>query len=271
VIVVGGGFIGLEVAASARGLGLNVHVVEAANRLMQRAVPPVVSLCFARKFVKEGVAFTMKTPVEDIRRVGTGHRILLRDGTKLDADLIVAGIGAQPNTALAEMAGLEVDGGILVDGDGRTSNRYIFAAGDVAVFPHETFGLRRRLEAWEPALDQAERVAHVMAGVDAPAIPSPWVWSNQFDWNLQMAGFGDLADREIVRGAPEGDSFTVFHIRGAQLVGAVSVNAGRDMTLVRRHLGEDLSEAQLVALPDTTNQLRKVLRGQIELQGAATG
>lgn len=237
VLVIGGGFIGLEVAASARRMGRPVTVLEAGDRLMGRAVPRVVAEAFMAKFRAEGVEVRLNaiaSRLEGERRVVAA---ILADGAVIPADLVVVGVGSAPNTRLAEQAGLRVEGGVSTDEQGRTADPDVFAAGDVASREHEIAGHPRfsaRLEAWEPALEQGAAVARIMAG-EAPVPPRPpWVWSDQFDWNLQIVGHGALADAEVVRGDPESGVFAVLQLSRSRLVGAIAVNAGRLMTPLRR-------------------------------------
>lgn len=233
-VVVGGGFIGLETAASARACGLDVTIVEAGAQLMSRAVPPSVASAVARKFAAERVAVRMQAPPVRFEGRGRVESVVLPDGSAIAADIVVVGIGAAPNVALAEAAGLEVGDGILVGGDGRTSDSDIFAAGDVANRLVPGLDARRRLEAWEPAMDQGGIAATAMLGGDPRPERAPWMWSDQFDWNIQTVGYPGLADRETVHGNPDGDSFLVLQTLGGRLVGAVGLNRGKDIAHCRR-------------------------------------
>lgn len=236
--VVGGGYIGLEVAASARSLGLDVTVMEAGEQLMGRSAPPKVAAAIEQMFVTRSVKIMLGAKATAF--IGEGHveAVLLGHGVRIPADSVLVGVGAEPNVSLGVEAGLEVKDGIIVDGDGRTSNQNIFAAGDVANRFNPLFGIRHRLEAWEPALDQGAAVAAAMADQPRGLERAPWLWSDQFDWNIQMLGFPSLADREIVRGDPSSESFLVLYLASNRLVGAVAVNAGKEMALCRRALAQ---------------------------------
>ena len=239
VAVVGGGFIGLEVAATAAQAGCCVTVIEAAPRLLSRAVPEIVSEAVLRKFESEGVTVVLRQGVREIREGSSFQVLELIDGACIEADAIVIGIGATPNDELARKAGLQVGGGIVVDADGRTSDPHCFAAGDVASRPaglHWYPQHRCRFEAWEPALQQARAVAQVMRGRPVMPIDPPWVWSDMFDWNIQMLGHGEIADSYLVRPGGDEKSFSVFQLRAGRLVGAVTVNDGRHMAPLKREI-----------------------------------
>lgn len=263
VVVVGGGFIGLEVSATARKAGCEVTVVETGPRLLARGVPEAISSAVARKFEVEGVNLIFGESVHAFRGDQRVHAVELNDGALLEADCVLVGVGAVPNTALAEEAGLEVRDGIRADVLGRTSDPRCFAAGDAA---HRHQGLpshpfyARRLEAWEPAIEQAIATAKVMLGESCEPVGFPWLWSDLFDWNLQIAGYGELADTTIVRPAVESDTITVFQLWQQRLIGVVTLNEGRNMTLLRRTMqrGELLDTDRLA---DPNVPLRQALSG----------
>lgn len=250
VVVIGGGFIGLEVAATASKAGCNVVVVEAGPRLLARAVPELISTAVLRKFESERVRVVLCEGARAIHGEARVESIELTNGARIDADCVLIGIGAVPNATLAISSGLEVSNGIIVDSDGRTSDPYCFAAGDVAnraqgLTTHP--GYARRLEAWEPAIEQGVATAKVMLGISLASIVPPWVWSDQFDWNLQMAGHGDLADTQVIRRGESEDALSVFQLWHGQLIGVVTLNESRIMSLGRRALqrGAILDPAQL--------------------------
>ncbi|WP_321911933.1 NAD(P)/FAD-dependent oxidoreductase [Burkholderia cepacia] len=250
IVVIGGGFIGLEVAATARSAGCEVVVIEAGPRLLARAVPDAISSAVLRKFEGEQVKVVLGEGVQAIFGSECAKGVELTNGARIYADCIVVGIGAAPNSALAESCGLDVRDGILTDADGRTSDSCCFAAGDVA---HRTQGLAthpkyaRRLEAWQPAIEQGVAVARVMLGVPSVPLATPWIWSDQFDWNIQIAGHGDLADTVIYRQGTSDDSTSVFQLCQGRLIGMVTLNEPRTMSLGRRALerGAIVDPAQL--------------------------
>ncbi|WP_440534686.1 NAD(P)/FAD-dependent oxidoreductase [Variovorax sp. YR566] len=270
VVVIGGGFIGLEVAATASRLGCDVIVAEMGPRLLGRAVPEAVSEAVLRKFEAEGVRVLLRCGVAALRGDEKVRAVELTDGRCLEADAVVVGIGAVPNDMLALKAGLQVEDGIVSDVEGRTSDPNCFAAGDVA---RRRAGLPWRpeyfcrTEAWEPALQQGRAVGRAMAGQVPPHVDLPWVWSDMFDWNIQVLGHGELADRCVVRVGQDPNAFTVFQMRGDRLVGAVTVNEGRSMALLKR----ELPSAALVdaeRLSDSGIALRAALRPQFDPAGA---
>ncbi|MDO5683440.1 MAG: FAD-dependent oxidoreductase, partial [Propionibacteriaceae bacterium] len=201
IVVVGGGWIGLEVAATARQAGADVTVVEAMDRLCQRSVPVVISDYLRRLHEGHGVDVRLGSGVQRIESASNGSdgnttsgdasqglRVELTDGTWLEADTVVAGIGLVPHLELAEAAGLELDGGIVVGPDTRTSDPDIFAAGDVAVAHNPWVGGRIRLESWQNAQDQGIAAAKAALGQDVTHEPLPWFWSDQYEVNLQLYG-----------------------------------------------------------------------------------
>ena len=200
VVIVGGGFIGLELAASACARGCEVQVVEAAPRVLQRAIPPEISAVVSERHRREGVEISTGVGVASFARAADQNIVTLSDGRRLEADAIVVGIGAVPETSLAAAAGLAIDNGVAVDGRLRTSDPGIFAVGDCASFPHPLFGGRRlRLEAWRNAFDQGAFVARALLGADAEYEAVPWFWSDQYDLCLQIAGLPDAGARTVKR------------------------------------------------------------------------
>ncbi|WP_432560591.1 NAD(P)/FAD-dependent oxidoreductase [Granulicoccus sp. GXG6511] len=234
IVVVGGGWIGLEVAATARQAGADVVVVEAMPRLCQRSVPEVISDYLKRLHEGHGVEVRLGSGVQQIERSGDGLRVELNDGTWLEADTVVAGIGLTPHLELAEAAGLELDGGIVVGPDTRTSDPDIFAAGDVAVADNPWVGGRIRLESWQNAQDQGIAAAKAALGQDVTHEPLPWFWSDQYDVNLQLYGIAKPEHTEVVRGNPENGDFLVFFLDGDRMVASMGPNGGRDLRMTKR-------------------------------------
>ena len=251
--VIGGGFIGLELAAGAAILGARVTVIEAADRLLPRLGSPEASAAVLAHHRALGVDIRLKASVSR----GDGNTLHLSDGSTVEATVIVAGIGVVPETALAEEAGLAVDDGVLVDEYGATSDPLIFAAGDVTRHYHPLLGRRIRLESWQNANLQAEAAGRAMAGVRTPYQEIPWLWSDQGDLNLQMAGAPAAVDRTVVRGQPDGAAgASIFQFDGERLVGAVTLNRGKDMTMIRRLLGQNALALPIEQLADETVPLR---------------
>jgi 3-phenylpropionate/trans-cinnamate dioxygenase ferredoxin reductase component len=239
VVVIGGGFIGLEIAASARALGKPVTVLEALPRLMARVVAPVVSEFFRAAHASRGVEVMLGAQVEEIRAAAGGiDGVALHDGSAIPADMVVVGIGVVPNVELAREAGLDVAGvphhGISVDQFLRTSDQSVFAIGDCAEYHNLFAGQRVRLESVQNAVDQAVCVARTIAGKPAPYHAAPWFWSDQFDLRLQMVGLPAGHDRLVVRGSPETGKFSVFYFKAGRLCAVDSVNRPADHLAARK-------------------------------------
>jgi NADPH-dependent 2,4-dienoyl-CoA reductase/sulfur reductase-like enzyme len=243
MVVVGAGFVGLEVAASARGLGLAVTVVEAADRPVARGVPTAVSAWLTRLHESRGVRFVLGRQVRRIEPGAAGARVVLDDGTSLEADVVVVGIGATPNDGLARAAGLPCDDGILVDADCRTAHPNLWAIGDVARPFNGFFGAPRRLEHWEAARRTAETAAAALCGRPVAHFEVPWVWTDQYDVNLQFVGtFPEGAD-VVTRGAADAPSHGAYHLVDGRLVGAVLINAGGQRRPLERMIAEGAQPA----------------------------
>jgi 3-phenylpropionate/trans-cinnamate dioxygenase ferredoxin reductase subunit len=238
IVVIGGGWIGLEVAAMARGRGLDVTVVETGDRLCARALPPSMSAYVLGKHRSNDVEVLLRTSVEQLHRAEDGRLIVTTasTGEKLaPADLVVLGVGIEPNTELASMAGLIVEDGIVVDEYGVTSDPNIFAAGDVARLPCPWGdGRRMRLESWANAQNHGIAVGRALAGCMVPYDDLPWFWSDQYDANIQMAGLFVPEAVEVVRGGADTDSFTLFQVCDRRVIAAASVNAARDMRFAKQ-------------------------------------
>jgi 3-phenylpropionate/trans-cinnamate dioxygenase ferredoxin reductase subunit len=239
LVIVGGGFIGLEVAACARAGGLDVTVVEASDRLLGRVVPPEIAGLLAERHAAEGVALKMRTMVE--RFIGDGRgavkAVELSCGQTLPCDLAVVGIGAEPETALARSAGLDVEVGIRVDASLRTSDPSILACGDAATFWHPLFEQHVRLEAWQNAEDHARVAAGVLSGMPAICESVPWFWSDQYDLALQITGLPHLGSSTVTRRLHDGAAI-LFHLGPTgRIFGATGLGApdsiGRDMRLAQ--------------------------------------
>jgi 3-phenylpropionate/trans-cinnamate dioxygenase ferredoxin reductase subunit len=240
VVIVGGGFIGLEVAAVARMLGKTVTVVEAAERLIPRAVAPVVSEFYRQAHLRRGTDVLLSAEVSGFDGVGGRvSGVQLADGTRLPADLVLVGIGVLPHTELAEQLGLECDNGIVVDAYARTSNPFVGAAGDCTVQPHPTTGLGRvRLESVQNAMAQAAVAAATLLGRLESTKTVPWFWSSQGDLKLQIAGLSVGYDDHVVRGDPDSERFSVLYYRQNQLLAIDAVNSPADYMVVRRALAQ---------------------------------
>ncbi len=223
LLIIGGGYIGLEAAAVARKLGLDVTLIEMADRILARVAAPQTADAIRAIHAAEGVQIFEKTGLT--RLIGDEGRVKaaeLSDGRVIDADMVIVGIGVTPNDRLAGDAGLEVQNGIVVDSFGRTSDPAIFAMGDCAV--QDWKGQQVRLESVQNAVDQAEAVAAVLAGGSEPYRPKPWFWSDQYDVKLQIAGFNLGYDETVVRpGAREG-SLSIWYFHAGDFIAVDAIN-----------------------------------------------
>jgi len=241
IVVIGGGFIGLEVAATARKKGASVTVLEAAPRLLGRVLAPVLSDWYAELHRGHGVQLMLGAQVAAIEADASGVTgVKLADGTLLPAGLVVVGIGVSANDQLAREAGLECDRGIVVDGCGRTSDRSIVAAGDCTA-RRLADGSLLRLESVQNATEQGKSAAAALLGQDRPFTATPWFWSDQYDKKLQMAGLSMGADTWAVRGDMASGSFSVYHFQGQRLLAVDSVNAAKDHLQARKLLDAGVS------------------------------
>jgi 3-phenylpropionate/trans-cinnamate dioxygenase ferredoxin reductase component len=257
VVVIGGGFIGLEIAATARTLEKEVTVLEAMERLMPRVVAPVVSDYFVATHREKGVAIELNARVTAIEGSdGKVTGVVLENGTVLPADLIVVGIGVAPNVELAQQACLTISNGIAVDELLRTSNENIFAIGDCAEYPSVFTESRVRLESVQNAVDQAVAVARTITGKPAPYSATPWFWSDQFDIRMQMVGVCTGFDSTVVRGTMESRKFSVFYFRNGRLVAIDSINrpadhmAGRKLIAGRKPVTPEQAADESINLKD---------------------
>jgi anthranilate 1,2-dioxygenase ferredoxin reductase subunit len=235
IVMIGGGFIGLEIAASATKLEADVTVLEMAPRLMSRAVPPAISDFAERLHLSHGVRFEFDARVTNVAPAAGGGALVRSERAAYPADLVIAGVGAAPNTVLAEAAGLVVEDGVRVDACGRSSDPHIFAAGDVTRHDNPLLGRPIRVESWQVAFNQAAVVARAMLGAGEPYAEMPWLWTDQYDANIQALGCFDADLEPVLRGDPASSSFTVLGLDAAgHIAAAITVNAGRDMAVLRR-------------------------------------
>ncbi|KQR77167.1 pyridine nucleotide-disulfide oxidoreductase [Burkholderia sp. Leaf177] len=239
VTVLGGGFIGLEVAASARTRGCAVSLIEPADRLLQRSMPAEVGAFMLELHRRHGVDVKLATtPVAIDASANAVASIVTMDASGpsvIHADVVVVGIGVLPNVELAESAGLAVDNGILVDAHCRTSDPAIYAAGEVTNHFNPSVGRHVRVESWQVAENQPAVAAANMLGDNVAYEETPWLWSDQYDCNVQTLGFFTANQTKVVRGDPVQGSFCVLALdSNGSLAAAVTVNNGRDMGVCRR-------------------------------------
>jgi 3-phenylpropionate/trans-cinnamate dioxygenase ferredoxin reductase subunit len=238
IVIIGGGYIGLETAATCRKLGCDVTVLEMADRIMNRVVAPPVSQYFAGEHLLHGVNIVCDTRVVCLEGNGRVERVVCADGSTHAADLVVVGVGAVPTTGLAGAAGLACDNGIVVDEYCRTSDAAIYAAGDCTNHPSLRFGRRVRLESVDNAFEQAKTAALNM--LDRPSVHDrvPWFWSDQFDNKLLIVGLSQDYDRQVLRGSPQSRSFSVCYLKGRELLAVEAINHSKDYMAARKLIAE---------------------------------
>ncbi len=238
LVIIGAGFIGLEVAAAARAHGCAVTVLEAAPRAMARGVPERISELYAKLHRERGVDLRFHAGVIAIE--GERPIVHLRSGERLQADAVVVGIGVIPNDELASAAGLAVDNGILVDAQGRSNDPAIYAAGDVAHHHNPLLGHSLRLESWQNAQNQAIAVAKTILGQDHVYAEVPWFWSDQYGINMQITGLTDPQATVVERGDLDGYAGVLFELVDGRVVCAVGLNAARDLRVAKQIIGTKL-------------------------------
>lgn len=264
IVVIGGGFIGLEVAASAVERGCDVTILEVGPRILMRGVPREIADAVEARHREAHVRFMLGTGMSRIEAKGNGYVISLVDGKELACDTIIAGIGAIPETTLAAAAGLTIDNGIAVNEYLRTSDPDIYAAGDCCSFPHPLYGGQRiRLEAWRNAQDQGFAAARNLLGGDEVYAAVPWFWSDHYDLTLQVSGLPDRGSVTIERGTGEEGNRLFFHLSedGALMAasGIGSASIAKDIR-VAEMLIERKARIEPAKLADPSVRLKSLLR-----------
>lgn len=251
VVVIGGGFIGLEVAAAARKRGCAVTVVEAADRLLARVTAPLISDYVADLHRRHGVELIFAAAVQAIlERDGQACAVRLADGRDLPADLVVYGVGVIAQTTLAEAAGLDCARGILVDACGRTSDPAIVAAGDCTA-RRMAKGDPLRLESVQNAIEQGKAAACALLGKERPFTAAPWFWSDQFEMKLQMVGLSAGYDTVVTRGTPDEDAFSALYFRYNKLIAVDSINRAQEHMVARKLLDRQIRLNPIQAADDS--------------------
>lgn len=247
-VIIGGGYIGLETASALRKLGMQVTVLEAMPRILQRVTAPEVAAFYARIHKEEGVEIVADVQAISISGDKQVQSVQCHNGTEYKADLVIIGVGVIPNTALAEQAGLTIDNGIVVDEYARTSDENILAAGDCTSHYNPIYQRHLRLESVQNALDQATVAASTICGNLNPYSALPWFWSDQYDLKLQIAGLSQGYTDVVVRGDIEGSrSFAAFYMREGKLLAVDAVNRPQDFMFGKRLIlqGNQLDPEQL--------------------------
>jgi 3-phenylpropionate/trans-cinnamate dioxygenase ferredoxin reductase subunit len=261
LIIIGGGFIGLELAAAARQRRVQTTVIESATRLLGRAVPEVLAARIEAWHREEQVHFHIGQSVSSISPT---RKVTLADGTEIMSDIILAGIGSIPNTELAEQCRLTIDNGVVVDATFRTSDPDIFAAGDCCSFPHALYGMKRmRLESWRAAQEQGVHAARAMLGASDPYQSVPWFWSDHYDLTLQIAGLPSEGVTMVTRMLDD-ESEILFHLDAeGRLVGASGLSRGnkiaKDIRLAEMLIAKR-SHPEQQALADPKLNLKSLLK-----------
>ena len=239
LVVVGAGYIGLEAAASARHLGLDVTVLEMADRPMNRVVAPEISEFYRARHEREGVRVLCNTSVTSFTGSPDGRVAAVVCGEReFPCDFAIVGVGIAPETALPASAGLKCDNGITVDEHCQTSDPHIYAAGDCTSHPSVRYGRRLRLESVDNAVEQAKTAAMNICGKAARHEHVPWFWSDQYDLKLQIAGLSTGYDQTVVRGDPETGKFALYYLAQGELLAVDSVNSARDFMTGKKWIAE---------------------------------
>jgi NADPH-dependent 2,4-dienoyl-CoA reductase/sulfur reductase-like enzyme len=260
IVIIGAGFIGLEVAAAARDRGADATILEVGPMVMARGVTPELSAHYAALHTSQGVTLRLNSSATSIEPAGD-QAIVHTAAGPLTADAVVIGIGVIPNTELAESAGLACDNGILVDQFGRTSDPAIYAAGDVTRHPNAIFDQNIRLESWQNAQNQAIAVARNILGAEKPYAEVPWFWSDQFGHNLQIAGLPAPDDTIIARGDLGKGPALRFHLRNNRLTAALAIDAPRDLRFAKELIALK-AEPSPESLADPAVKLQDLLKAE---------
>ena len=234
LVVIGAGYIGLEVAAIASEKGVKVSIVEMADRVMSRTVDPQISDYYLNLHQNNGVKFKFNTSLEEIKGQGQVESVVCSDGTSINTDMVIIGAGVIPNTEIAQNSGVSCENGILVDEFGRTNFKNVFACGDCTSHPNKLLNMQLRLESVHNAMEQSKAVA--MSVLDKPAEYSqiPWFWSDQYDHKLQIVGISGSHDTVTMRGSTDASKFMLFYTRGEELVAVDAVNNPKDFLICRK-------------------------------------
>lgn len=244
MVIVGGGYIGLEVASVAVASGLEVHVLEMEPRILQRVTTERMSAYYHQLHESRGVHIHTRTAVSGFE--GDGQVTAVRCGEqRFTADIVIIGIGIIPNTEVAQAAGIECDNGIVVDDHCRTSAADVYAAGDCTNHPNPLLGRRLRLESVPNAMEQARVAAANMCGSEKTYASMPWFWSDQYELKLQMVGFSADGDRDVVRGDMSTNQFAVFYLKEGAVVAVDAVNSPREFMVCKQLIGRQVDPAML--------------------------
>jgi 3-phenylpropionate/trans-cinnamate dioxygenase ferredoxin reductase subunit len=265
LVIVGGGYIGLEVAAVGRKNGLDVTVLETESRVMNRVVATEVSQFFQNMHTEEGVKLELGRRVQELRGDETGQlrEVVCADGYTVPADICIIGIGIIPNTELAEAADIKCSNGIVVDQYCQTSDENIYAAGDCSRHPNPIFGRHLRLESVHNAIEQGKTAAAAICGDPVAYAQVPWFWSDQYDVKLQIAGLTEGYDQFVMRGDPAARSFAAFYLQAGKLLAVDAVNSPREFMLGKKLIAAG-AEFRLEELNDMQEDFKALATKALE-------
>lgn len=258
LVIVGAGYIGLEAAAVARQMGLDVTVLEMEDRVLARVTSPVMSAFFEAEHTLQGVA--VRTGARLASLAGSDGKVTtatLSDGSELAADIVLVGIGILPNVELAEDAGIACSNGILTDRDARTDDPRVFAAGDCAARPLVHYGREGRLESVHNAIEQGKLAAAAIMGKPRPPEDCPWFWSDQYDLKLQIAGLSQGYDQTVVRGDIDARKFAVFYLQNGKLIAVDAINSPPEFLASKKLIMTGASLAP-ETLSDTSQSMKEI-------------
>ncbi|MEZ5511855.1 MAG: FAD-dependent oxidoreductase [Gammaproteobacteria bacterium] len=257
-VIVGGGYIGLETAASLRKLGMEVTVLEMMNRILERVTAPELSAYYSDLHGRHGVNIIVNAQALELRGNERVQQVVCNDNRVLDADLVIIGIGVIPNTELAAAAGLEINNGVVVDECAQTADPNIVAVGDCTNHPNDLLGYRLRLESVPNAMEQAKAAAAAICGQKKPYHALPWFWSDQYNAKLQIAGMNRGYERVIIRGVPASDQFVAWYMKGDQVLAADCINSPKEFMAAKKIISQKIVLPES-ALADASVDLNSVM------------
>ena len=256
MVIVGAGYIGLEVASVAASLGVEVTVIEMANRVMNRTVDPIISSYYQKLHESHGVKIHLDNGLKAFEGGDSVNAVLCSDGLILEADLVVIGAGVLPNQEIAIEAGLECNNGIMVNEFGETSTAHVYACGDCTNHPNKGLNTRLRLESVHNAMEQSKTVANTIMGNKEPYDQVPWFWSDQYDHKLQLVGISGDHDEVVMRGLESEQKFLLFYLKNSELIAVNAINSSKEFLICRKlvankvKISSDVIKDQSVNLND---------------------
>ena len=259
-VIVGGGYIGLETAASLRKLGMDVTVLEMMNRVLERVTAPELSAYYTDLHQRHGVKIITSAQALELRGSDHVQQVVCNEDRVLDADLVIIGIGVIPNTELAADAGLAVDNGVVVDELARTADPDIVAAGDCTNHPNGLLGYRLRLESVPNAMEQAKTAAATICGLEKPYNAQPWFWSDQYAAKLQIAGMNRGYEKVVLRGEPSTDQFVAWYLKGGEVLAADCINSPKEFMAAKKIIANKLAVNE-ADLADASGDLTALVNG----------